>query len=250
MKTSLNGVLLYFGTIVPKYSKTAYIIFASAVFAGLGLAATALWNTASMEVIASYTTDLAPRSREQRHNITRAASAINGLRISPGEEFSFNRVVGRCGVEQGYQKAPAIVSGVMREEWGGGVCQVSSTLYNAALIANLKITQRQPHSRRVSSVPPGRDAAIAFGVSDLRFVNNTGSPIRILALASENRLTVSIEGKPGGLKVVIETDISRSRGMACAQVFRVISGSGAKYNRELISVDEYPVPDDAPGRMR
>lgn len=230
--------------------KMIYIVFSSAVFAGLGLAALALWNTAAMEVIASYTTDLAPRSPAQKHNILRAASLINGLRIRPGEEFSFNRAVGQCGVEQGFQKAPAIVSGMMRDEWGGGVCQVSSTLYNAALIANLKITERHPHSRKVSSVPPGRDAAAAFGVSDLRFINNTGSPIRIVAAANASRLTVSFEGKPSGLDVAIETNISRGRGMASAQVFRVVSGSGKKYNRELISIDEYPVPDGAPGRMR
>lgn len=226
------------------------VVFAVVVLAGAGLAAVVLRDSAEMEVIASFTTDLGPRSPEQRHNILRAAARVDGVMVKPGEEFSFNRRVGLCGVEQGYERAPAIIAGEMRDTWGGGVCQVSSTLYNAALLANLKITERHPHSRRASSVPPGRDATTAFGVADLRFVNTTGAPIRIVARETAGRLSVKIMGderaradvevftEPGGL-----ARVGGARGVQSGQLtvstYRVVRGSGGESSRELVSNDTY-----------
>ncbi|MCL5105741.1 MAG: VanW family protein [Armatimonadetes bacterium] len=197
----------------------------------------ALVDVTSLKVIGSFSTDLAPRSPEQRHNIVRAASKIDVITIRPGAEFSFNGAVGLCGMEQGYMRAPAIVAGELRPEWGGGVCQVSSTLYNAVLLSDLKITERHAHSRRVSSVPPGRDATTAFGIADLKFVNTTGYPLRLHAKCSENRFTVSILGKGPDRACEIRTETAGD-GTVITRKFVNWKGGGTRI--DLISRDTYP----------
>ena len=230
--------------------KTIFAILATVVVAGAGIAALALLDSASVSEIASFSTDLAPRTPQQRHNILRAASKIDGMLIRPGEEFSFNKAVGLCGVEQGFERAPTIVAGELRPEWGGGVCQVSSTLYNAALLAGLKITERHAHSRRVSSVPPGRDATTAFGVSDLKFVNATGRPIRIIVSATRTRLAIAILGKSGqnsNIQIVTQS-LSRGRsniGGENVLTYRLTPSADGSFRRDLISNDVYSTPAHA-----
>lgn len=144
------------------------------------------------EAIGGFTTPLAGRSHAQICNIRKAASAIDGKLIMPDNEFSFNSSVGKCSAARGYASAPLIIKGKLEKEEGGGVCQVSSTLYNAALLAGMEITERNPHSQPVSSVSPGRDAAVLFGASDLRFVNCLSEPVTIRASVDENRLKIRI----------------------------------------------------------
>jgi vancomycin resistance protein YoaR len=228
----------------PKH-KAIYALFAITVFGVVGLTAAVLRDSTSLQPIAAFTTDLGPRSPQQRHNISRAASRIDGLVIKPGAEFSFNKAVGQCGVEQGYELAPAIIAGVVRPSWGGGVCQVSSTLYNAALLANLNITERHAHTQFVSSVPPGRDATTAFGVSDLRFVNTTRGQLRIKASTSGGRLTISLLGEPRAkANVEIVTENSRRmrdrRGKSqTVSAYRIIHLPSGSDKRELLSADTY-----------
>lgn len=211
-------------------------IFAILVLAGAAITAAALWDAQRSELIASFSTDMAPRDAQQRHNINRAASKIDGLLVRPGEEFSFNKAVGLRGLEQGYQRAPAIVDGEIRREWGGGVCQVSSTLYNAALLGNLKITERHAHSRKVSSVPPGRDATTAYGVADFKFVNTTGVAIRIRAITSPTRLVVSLYGKA---RQKVDVDITTQRVGRSISTYRTTRSIGGSSRQELMSCDEY-----------
>ena len=242
-------------------ARLIYVCFCLVVAACAAIAVAALIDADSMQVLSSFSTDLAPRTPEQKHNIARAASRIDGRVVKPGEEFSFNRVVGPCGVDEGYEPAGTIVNGELKAEWGGGVCQLSSTLYNAALLADLRITHRQAHSQRVSSVPPGRDATVAFDIADLRFVNTTGFPVRLRATVTASRLTVSVLGKRGrSVHVDIETRtipaqscaaphygaggrrlLDRSRQGDIVLTYRVTTPEGANPRRELISKDVYEV---------
>jgi len=126
------------------------------------------------------------------HNLQLAAEAIDGVILNPGELFSFNDVVGPWSYDKGYKKAPVSYTGLMVPAWGGGVCQVSSTLYNAALLAGLEIVERGPHYWGPNYIAPGRDAAVAYGELDLKFRNNLPKSLRIRARVRGEKLLVEI----------------------------------------------------------
>ena len=111
-------------------------------------------------------------STAQQSNLRIAARRLDGLVLRPGGEFSFNRVVGPRTWARGYRPAPSYLGGDSPATLGGGICLLSSALYQAALKAGLKIEQRVPHLRTIHSVPPGLDATVWYGGADLRFVNN------------------------------------------------------------------------------
>lgn len=131
--------------------------------------------------LANFSTSLAGRTRNQRHNARLAAAALDGVILPPGGEFSFNRAVGPWTRDKGYKRAPVSYGGEMVISWGGGVCQVSSTLYNAALLAGLTVLERDHHRWAPLYVPPGRDAAVAYGLADLRLRNPYPDPVRLEA---------------------------------------------------------------------
>jgi vancomycin resistance protein YoaR len=131
-----------------------------------------------------------------RHtNISLAAQGINNIVVWPKEPFSFNEVVGPRSVERGYLPAPIILMGSRENDFGGGVCQVSSTLYNAVLKAGLQVIERHPHSRRVAYVPAGMDAAVDYGSLDFKFANNLEEPIIVKAGTSQGKVWVKILGR-------------------------------------------------------
>lgn len=129
------------------------------------------------------------------HNISLAAQKINGSILYEGEEFSFNQTVGERTEENGFKSAKIIERGEFIEGIGGGVCQVSTTLYNAVLRAGLKIKEVHPHSLAVSYVPPSFDAMVSGNYFDLKFQNTTSTPIYIRAIASNNYIKFAIYGK-------------------------------------------------------
>lgn len=132
----------------------------------------------------------------QRHsNIRLASRGINNILLWPGEEFSFNDVVGPRSLERGYLPAPIILLGERSLDYGGGICQVSSTLYNAVEEAGLNIRERHQHSLEVGYVPKGRDATVTYGYLDFRFQNNRDHPIIIRAGMDGDRLWVKIMGR-------------------------------------------------------
>jgi len=133
-------------------------------------------------------------SLSRLNNITLAASAIDGVILEPLEEFSFNRVVGIRTSARGYKMAPAILNGQLALSIGGGICQVSSTIYSAIKDTDLLVTERRPHSRPVPYLPKGRDAAIAWGAMDFRFVNNTEYPIRVDITIEDRTMTAQVFG--------------------------------------------------------
>lgn len=142
--------------------------------------------------IGDYVTYFKPSNKERSHNIDLAAEAINNHVVFPGETFSFNKVVGKRTKERGYKRAPVIVKGELSEDIGGGICQVSSTLYNAVDLKGIQITERYSHSRRVPYVPPGRDATVSWYGPDFQFKNKYKQPLLIRAYAKHGKMYVSI----------------------------------------------------------
>ena len=127
-------------------------------------------------------------------NVRLATEKVNDIILLPGEEFSFNNIVGERTEERGFKPAIVFAGGEMVDGVGGGICQVSSTIYLATLRADLEVTERATHAYTVSYVPLGQDATVQWGYLDYKFVNNTAYPIRISAVMSESMLTVTIYG--------------------------------------------------------
>jgi len=144
--------------------------------------------------IASFTTAFNITKTNRVFNIKVAAEALDGKIIKPGQTFSFNEFVGPRSQEAGYKPAPTILNNEFIDSLGGGVCQVSTTLYNALLQADVEILQRSNHSLAVGYVPLGQDAAVAYGGKDLRFKNNLPCAIIIKAFVSGNRVTLKLFG--------------------------------------------------------
>lgn len=134
-------------------------------------------------------------SIERKNNIKLASKSINNYFLDVGAEFSFNRVVGQRTEKRGYQNAKIISQGKFVDGVGGGVCQVSTTLYNAVLLADLEITEWHPHSLPVSYVLPSFDAMVNSNTADLRFVNNTKNPIVINSFADNDKIEIIIYGE-------------------------------------------------------
>lgn len=207
--------------------------------------------------LAGYATSLRDRTPAQVHNARLAAAAVDGQTVPPGGSFSFNRALGGWSGSRGYLKAPVSYDGRIVDAWGGGVCQLSSTLYNAALLAGMRIQERHHHHWPPRYVAPGRDAAVAYPKLDLRFANPYPWPVTIRAEVAGDRLEVRLHGKqelpqpvvvnvrvlqvirplvlhdpgwPGGLRL-------RRRGCAGyrVRVYRTVAGE-----RELVSEDYYP----------
>ncbi len=153
-------------------------------------------------LMAKFTTGFNAAQVDRNHNIATAAVKLDGWMVGPGEVFSFNEVVGSRGLEQGYRMANVIVGNKLEEDLGGGVCQVSTTLYNAVLLADLAVEQRSNHSIPVSYVPVGRDAAVAYDYLDFKFKNVLDSHVLIKTFIGSDSLTVKIYGAPDPHKQV------------------------------------------------
>lgn len=147
------------------------------------------------EVIGSFTTKFDSSNRPRSENIKIAASKINGSLIMPGEIFSLSKAIGPVTVENGFKIAKVIVNNEFVDGVGGGLCQIATTLYNAVLMAQLKVVERVPHSALISYVPPGRDATIASGSIDFKFKNITSVPVYLEAYTFQNTVTVNLYGE-------------------------------------------------------
>lgn len=143
--------------------------------------------------ISSFSTSYGAISSPQRaNNIQKAAQSINGTVLMPGDTFSFNGAVGERTAARGYQAAPVIVGNKVESGLGGGICQVSSTLYNAILRANLKPTERAHHTLPSSYVPLGADATVDWGTIDYKFKNTLGYPIYIEAYTAGGNVAFNV----------------------------------------------------------
>ena len=169
-----------------KITKLSLILFA--------ILCTAIPALANGGTLATYSTKFNGDNHPRVNNIRVAAQSINGTTIAPGETFSYNETVGPTTEARGYQKAEIFVAGQKKKGFGGGVCQVSSTIYNAATAAGLEITERHAHSKDVAYVPDNKDAATSYGVIDLKFKNTKNHPITIRSYVEGNEVVVEIVG--------------------------------------------------------
>lgn len=154
------------------------------------------------DTLARTATNLDEGNAPRTNNIRLAAKAINGTILNPGDEFSYNGTVGERTAARGYQEAHAYSGGKIIDEFGGGVCQPSSTLYMAVLRADLKVIERHNHSFTVSYTPLGEDATVDYGNLDFRFVNNTAYPVKILAEQTDGQMIMTIVGTKTSDKTV------------------------------------------------
>lgn len=207
------------------------------------------------EVIGSYQAISQSDDPGRRENIRLATEAIDGTVIEPGATFSFNEKVGDPSAERGYQEAAIISNGEVAQGDGGGVCQVSTALYIAAVKADMEIVERHPHSVPSDYAPIGLDATIVYGSFDLQLKNNTDTPMIIHAKAVGQTVDVSIEGAPlpeGRTVDATSQIVSRyeredaagtMRQYYVSEAFRVYYQDGERTTRDLLSSDIYQVDE-------
>lgn len=148
-----------------------------------------------ISLLASFSTDYEGSIPSRINNIKIASKSINNVVLFPNESFSFNYHLGQRTIDKGYQTAKIIIGNQYVDGVGGGICQVSTTLYNAVLLSNLKILEANPHSLKANYVLPSFDAMVSFGSSDLKFYNDTNSIILIKAYATDSKISISVFGK-------------------------------------------------------
>ncbi|WP_069987030.1 VanW family protein [Massilioclostridium coli] len=151
-------------------------------------------NAACPDLLQSYTTNFTATDKNRNFNIAKAAATLNGAVVAPGEVFSFNGRVGYTDKAHGYKPAGVYTPNGLEDGYGGGVCQVSTTTYVAAVLANMDITRRSNHSYTVGYVPLGWDAAVSDGGQDFCFKNTRDQSIKIVATTTNTSITVSIYG--------------------------------------------------------
>lgn len=220
-------------------------------------------------VIASYTTLFDPGDQNRSQNIAIAARNVNGVLVKQGDIFSFNTYVGPRLAQYGYKVAPVFINGRLVPDWGGGVCQVSSTLYNAALLADMAIEERTSHFRPPGYVPLGQDATVADNYLDFKFRNNTGANVYIMCDITDDRVNVHLLGQlranPPEIQVVTANkkvlepntvikqdptlevgreiiDVEGQKGFVVS-TYRIKYAKGKELAREFLATDEYQ-PED------
>jgi vancomycin resistance protein YoaR len=143
-------------------------------------------------IVSSFTTTLLDQHKNRIDNIKLASNKINNFILPAGGTFSFNSIVGKRGTYNGYKKAKILVDGEREEDIGGGICQISTTIYQAAKKLKLDITERHTHSGDVHYVPLGEDAAVNYKNKDLKFINNKNYPVQFKISIKKGKLTVLI----------------------------------------------------------
>ena len=217
------------------------------------------------DLLSSFSTKYDQTNVSRSTNLTLAASKINGAVVMPGEVFSYNQTVGKRTVEAGYKNANGFAGGRVVPMLGGGICQVSSTLYDAVVYANLNIVERHNHMFQATYVEPGKDATVVYGSLDFKFENTRKYPVMIQASAQSGLLQVKIFGVREEVEyeieietkvlsytpysVIYETDSSLAAGkervaqygiQGCKSItYKVIKQNGVEIERIVLSSDTY-----------
>ncbi len=217
------------------------------------------------DLLGNFSTQYDVRNKERSTNLQLAAEKINETIIAPGEEFSYNKIVGARTIEAGYKEAKVYSNGQVVDGIGGGICQISSTLYNAVVFANLKVTERYNHQFITSYVDAGRDATVAYGSKDFKFINNRTYPIKILMTVSSGIVKVEIYGIKEENECEVSFDIETISNIPykttykesssieegtevvkqvgangiIVNAYKIIKQKGVTISRELISKDKY-----------
>jgi vancomycin resistance protein YoaR len=157
-----------------------------------------------VELVSSYET-IYGGDENRRHNVQLVAHLVDKHLIPPGDEFSFNETTGERTAAKGFLEAPVIINGELQTGLGGGICQVSTTVFNAAFEAGLSITERTNHALYISHYPLGRDATVDYPSLDLRFQNDTGHWLLLRTFVGESSLVVGLYGTNPHRKIEVET---------------------------------------------
>jgi vancomycin resistance protein YoaR len=194
-------------------------------------------------VLAQFTTTFNQYSSDRAHNISKAGQSTNNIVLMPGEEFSYNNLTGPRTGYNGYRNAPVIRNGKLQDGEGGGVCQVSTTIYNAALYAGLEITEVRNHSLPSHYAPKGRDATVAYGYLDFKFENPYNHPIYIKNIIKNGHVTTKIYGCSKDRQIIqIKTEQKREKDNYVVKTYRIFRNSqGKEIKTELISTSKYKI---------
>ena len=194
------------------------------------------------DILSTYSTRYSTSDRDRTTNLQLAAEKINGTVLMPGETFSYNQVVGERTIAAGYKEAPIYVSGEVVDGLGGGICQITSTLYNAVLYANLEIVERSNHQFVPSYVTASRDATVVYGSIDFKFKNNRNYPIKLVCSVSGGIAKFDIYGlrTDNEYEVEISSYVTGSTADSTySEAYRILKQNGQVVSTELLSKDTY-----------
>ena len=224
-----------------------------------------LGEDAFPNLLGTCTTNYDASNINRNNNLMLAAKKINGTIVNPGETFSYNQTVGQRTIASGFKEAKAYANGKVVLDVGGGICQLSSTLYNSVLLSNLEVVERRCHYFKTSYLPAGRDATVSWGSVDFKFKNNRKYPIKIVATAQDGVVKVDIFGikQEDDYEVVIESqetsiipmetiyeeDNSLAKGEkvitqygedgCTSETYKTLSKNGVVVSKTLVSKDTY-----------
>ena len=194
------------------------------------------------DLLSTYSTNYAASNKNRTTNLILAANKINGTVLMPGETFSYNKVVGARTIAVGYKEAPIYVSGEVVDGVGGGICQITTTLYNAVVYANLEIVQRTNHQFVPSYAPASRDATVVYGSIDFQFKNNRNYPIKIVCSVSGGVANFQIFGlkQENDYDVEISAYVTgRTQTAIYSEAYKILKQDGKVVSSELLSKDTY-----------
>ena len=194
------------------------------------------------DLLSTFSTKYAASNKNRTTNLILAANKINGTVLMPGETFSYNKVVGARTIAAGYREAPIYVKGEVVDGVGGGICQITSTLYNAVVYANLEITQRTNHQFVPSYVTASRDATVVYGSLDFQFKNNRNYPIKLVCFVSNGVATFQIFGlrQDDDCEVQINSyETGRSSTAIYSEAYKILKKDEKIVGKELLSRDTY-----------
>lgn len=194
------------------------------------------------DLLSNFSTNYAASNRNRTTNLILAANKINGTVLMPGETFSYNKVVGARTISAGYKEAPIYVEGRVEDGLGGGICQITSTLYNAVVYANLEVTQRTNHQFVPSYVTASRDATVVYGAIDFQFKNNRNYPIKLVCSVSGGVANFKIFGmrQEDDCEVQISSyETGRTSTAIYSEAYKILKRDGQVIDRQLLSKDTY-----------
>lgn len=224
-----------------------------------------LGEKAFPNLLSTCTTNYDASNINRNNNLVLAAKKLNETIINPGEVFSYNQTIGQRTIASGFKEAKAYANGKVVLDVGGGICQLSSTLYNSTLLCNLEIVERRSHYFKTSYLPAGQDATVSWGSVDFKFKNSRTYPIKILAKAQDGVVKVDIYGIKQQddydvkiessetsiipMETIYETDTSLSKGSqvvsqygedgCTSETYKILSKNGIITSRTLVSKDTY-----------
>ena len=194
------------------------------------------------DLLSEFSTKYAASNKNRTTNLILASKKINGTVLMPGETFSYNKVVGARTIAAGYKEAPIYVSGRVEDGIGGGICQITTTLYNAVLYANLDIVERSNHQFVPSYAGPSRDATVVYGAIDFKFTNNRDYPIKITCSVSGGIANFKIWGLKSDNDYEVQIT-SRTTGKTAtaiySEAYKTLKKNGAVVSTTLLSKDTY-----------